>query len=126
LKGVEVKDDKRDIFGRYDSPLYREGQRIVKGAKEAIQRRKDHSRREIEQSVKEASSVMKAWAKSRKTVIVDGVSFKKEKSSGLFVACTDAWGERWGKAAQHTQCGDPVCKCPCHKKKRGPRVRKKV
>ena len=82
MKGVEVKDDKRDIFGRYDSPLYREGQRIVKGAKEAIQRRKDHSRREIEQSVKEASSVMKTWAKSRKTVIFSDNPLSKRSPGG--------------------------------------------
>lgn len=121
-----MKDDKRDIFGRYDSPLYREGQRIVKGAKDAIQKRKDHSRREIEQSVKEASSVMKALALSRKTVIMDGRTFKKTKPSGIFYACSAEYAEKWGKAKQHTECGDKACRCSCHKKKRGANDRKKI
>lgn len=109
-----------DIFGRHNSPLEKEGNRIVKMAKEAALKRKEYSRKEIAQSVKEGTSYMRALAVSRTTVILDipKSRFNIPKPDGIFVACKSQWAERYGKNAQHVECADDSCKCSCHKKKK--------
>lgn len=108
-----------DIYGRHDSPLEREGKRLVSVAKEGQRKRREHANKEIAQSCKQAGDMLRVKDRGTISAIIPSLE-RPAPRSGTF---TGVW--HWCEMKEHENCmgrgfpGDEnvsLCSCRCHKK----------